>query len=75
MRINDYKNYDVLNLYVKRNKLEDIINKYSIFGWELEKQEDNKQYGTYLFRVQEEVYRLPRTMLPVPSDSVRTHLK
>lgn len=44
MRINDYKNYDVLNLYVKRNKLEDIINKYSIFGWELEKQEDNKQY-------------------------------
>lgn len=44
MRTDDYNNYDVLNLYVKRNKLENIINKYTIFGWELEKQEDNKEY-------------------------------
>lgn len=44
MKINDYNNYDVLNLYVKRNKLEDIIKKYEIFGWQLEKQEDNKDY-------------------------------
>lgn len=43
-RVEDYKNYDVLNLYVKRNKLESIISKYNIFGWELEKQEDNKEY-------------------------------
>ncbi|MBQ9792150.1 MAG: hypothetical protein IJW32_00185 [Clostridia bacterium] len=44
MKINDYNNYDVLNLYVKRDKLENIISKYTIFGWELEKQEDNKEY-------------------------------
>ena len=42
--INDYTNYDNLKLYVKKNKLQEIIKYYQVFGWELVGQNENNQY-------------------------------
>lgn len=44
MKNNDYKNFDTLTLYVKRNKVEDIIEHYKVFGWELSEQSENAKY-------------------------------
>lgn len=40
----DYKNYDNLKLFVKKNKLDEIINYYNLLGWKLYHKEDNKKY-------------------------------
>ncbi|MBQ7880974.1 MAG: hypothetical protein IJ358_03950 [Clostridia bacterium] len=44
MKINNYKDYDTLTLYVKKNKLKEIIENYQIFGWELVKEQENDRY-------------------------------
>lgn len=44
MKINDYKNYDSLTLYVKKEMLEEITNRYLIFGWEVSDKKENTTY-------------------------------
>ena len=44
MKIKNYKYYDNLTLYVKKNKLKEIIQHYEIFGWELVEQKENGRY-------------------------------
>ena len=40
----DYNNFDKLNLFVKKQKLQDVINTYSSLGWKLVEKKDNKKY-------------------------------
>lgn len=42
---NNYKDYDTLNLYVKENKVQEIINNYQVFGWQLIAEKANKMYA------------------------------
>lgn len=44
MKTNDYKNYDTLTLYVKKEKQQEIAQYYFSFGWELAVQGENKRY-------------------------------
>lgn len=37
-------NYDNLTLYVKKNKVEEIVQHYKIFGWQLVKSVENDRY-------------------------------
>ena len=37
-------NYDNLTLYVKKNKVEEIVQHYEIFGWQLVKSVENDRY-------------------------------
>ena len=45
MKIDNYKEYDTLTLYVKKNKSTGIIKHYKIFGWELVEEADNNMYA------------------------------
>lgn len=40
----NYNDYDKLTLYVKKNKLKQIIKNYEMFGWELVEEKENKRY-------------------------------
>lgn len=40
----DYKNYDTLTLFVKKKKLGEVIEHYTVFGWKLIEQKDNSRY-------------------------------
>lgn len=44
MKKSNYKDYDTLTLYVKKNKSKKIIDYYKIFGWELVKEDENRRY-------------------------------
>ncbi len=44
MKQNDYNNYDTLQLYVKKCKMDEIISRYKIFGWDVIESSDNAQY-------------------------------
>ena len=44
MMKNNYKDYDILTLYVKKKKLKEIIKHYQVFGWTLIEEEENKRY-------------------------------
>lgn len=41
----DYTNFDTITLYVKKHKVEKIIEYYKIFGWEVKSQLHNKHYA------------------------------
>lgn len=41
---NDYKNFDSLKLYAKKDKADEIIYNYKVFGWQLENNEENSRY-------------------------------
>lgn len=48
MKTNNYNEYDKLVLYVKKEKLEEIVEHYILFGWELESQKENDRYEDIL---------------------------
>lgn len=44
MMKNNYKEYDSLTLYVKKNKVKQVIEYYKVFKWELISETENKRY-------------------------------
>lgn len=44
MKTNDYKNYDKLTLYVKKEKVKEVIRLYKGFNWQVETNVDNAKY-------------------------------
>ena len=48
MKTNNYNEYDKIVLYVKKDKAKEIIERYVLFGWEVESQEENSRYEDIL---------------------------
>lgn len=44
METNNYKDYDTLKLYARKDRSESIIEHYKLFGWELVDKVDNARY-------------------------------
>lgn len=40
----DYKNYDKITIFVKRDKAEQVISNYTAFAWSVVEQKDNNRY-------------------------------
>ena len=44
MKNNNYKDYDTLKLFIKKDKAEDIVQKYQALQWEVVSQKENNKY-------------------------------
>ena len=48
MKTNNYNDYDKLTIYVKKDKVDAILQKYEVFSWEVEDKKENSRYDDIL---------------------------